>query len=60
MSRPTDLPGDVVAHGPAPVAEQAREAHGASVEPLTAQRFHGVPPQFAHGPMIIGVFPSSV
>jgi hypothetical protein len=48
MSRPTDLPGGGVAHGPSPVAEEAREVHRAAVESLTAQRFHGVPPLSLH------------
>jgi hypothetical protein len=50
MACPADLPREIVAHGPPPVAEEPSDAHRTVVEALPAHRFHGVTPHLSHGP----------
>ena len=50
MACPTDLSDDVIAHGPAPVAEEPYDGDGAVVEALPTHRFHGVTPHLTHSP----------
>lgn len=50
MARPTGLAGEIIAHGPSPVAQQACDTHRAPVKSLSRHRFHRIPPQLANAP----------